>query len=92
MTVTRIVHYRARPGVEEALHNALLEAVPSIANSPGCVKVRMLPSLDDGAEFALYEEWTSIEARRAAVGVAPTLLAKINALLAAPAKSSFYAG
>lgn len=92
MTVTRIVHYRARPGVEEALHNALLEAVPAIASSPDCLKVRMLPSLDDGAEFALYEEWTSIEAHRAAAGMPLALLAKINALLAGPAKSSFYAG
>lgn len=92
MTVTRIAHYRARTGVEEALHNALLEAIPAIANAEGCVKVRMLPSLDDAAEFALFEEWRSIEAHRAAAaGLPPALLDKITALLAAPAKSSYYA-
>lgn len=93
MPVTRIVHYRARPGVEEAPRNALLEAAPVIANAKGCLKVRMLSSLDDGAEFALYEEWETIEApRAAAAGFPAALAAKAASLLAAPPRSSDHAG
>lgn len=93
MPVTRIVHYRARPGVEEALHNALLKTVPVIANAKGCLKVRMLSSLDDGAEFVMYEEWETIEAHRtAAAGFSARFASKAASLLAAPPRSSYYAG
>lgn len=93
MPITRIVHYRARPGAEEALHNALLETVPMIANAEGCLKVRMLSSLDDGAEFVMYEEWESIKSHRAAAaGFPAALAATAAALLAVPPKSSYYAG
>lgn len=93
MPVTRIVHYRARPGVEEALHNALLETIPAIANAEGCRKVRMLPSLDDGAEFVLVEEWESIEAHKEAASAFPDdLMAKVATLLVNPPRSSYYAG
>lgn len=93
MTVTRITHYRARAGAEEALHSALLEAVPVIANGDGCFKVRLLSSLDDPAEFILHEEWTSIDAHRAAASALPAVLfEKIGALTAAPPKGGYFAG
>lgn len=93
MPITRIIHYRARSGVEEALHNALLETVPAVANAKGCLKVRMLPSLDDAAEFVFVEEWESIEAHKeAASQYPPEVLAKVAALLATPPQSSYYAG
>lgn len=93
MTVTRIIHFRAKPGVEEALHKALLETAPVIANAKGCQKVRILPSLDDGAEFVVYEEWDSIEAHRAAAEKFPADVAeKVTSLLAATPRADYYAG
>lgn len=93
MTVIRISHYQAKPGAEEALHNALLEAIPVIASGQGCRKVRMLPSLDDGAEFIIYEEWETIDAHRAASAAVPaTVLSKVMSLVLRPPKSSYYSG
>jgi quinol monooxygenase YgiN len=93
MAVTRINRFHAKPGMEEALHGALLSLVPSIANLKGCLKVRLLSSLDDPADFIVYEEWASIEAHKSAVKAAPpAAFAKIMPLLAATPRGDYYAG
>lgn len=93
MTITRISCYRAKPRAAEGLLTALLELAPAIANSDGCKKVRVLSSLDDPAEFALYEEWNSIEAHRKAAAQLPVaLIGKVNALIDAPPRANDYSG
>lgn len=93
MKVTRISCYRAKTGAEEALQTALLTLAPAIANSEGCGKVRVLSSLDDPAEFALYEEWKSIEAHRKAAAQFPVdLIARVNDLIGAPPRANDYSG
>ena len=93
MKVTRISCYRAKTGAEEALQTALLALAPAIANADGCGKVRILSSLDDPAEFALYEEWKSIEAHRKAAAQFPVdLIARVNELIDAPPRANDYSG
>lgn len=93
MPVTRINRFMAKPGMEEALHGALLSIVPTIANLKDCLKVRLLSSLDDPADFILYEEWTSVDAHKsAAKAIASAEISKITALVAATPRGDYYAG
>ncbi|MEX0645721.1 MAG: antibiotic biosynthesis monooxygenase family protein [Parvularculaceae bacterium] len=93
MAVTRINRFIAKPGMEEALHGALLSVVPAIANLKGCLKVRLLSSLDDPADFIGYEEWTSVEAHKSAgKAIAAAEIAKITAIVAATPRGDYYAG
>ena len=93
MAVTRINKFTARAGAEEALHNALLEIVPVIANADACRKVRMLSSLDRPGDFIVYEEWDSVEAHKKAARQIPAAhIAKITALLEGAPEGDYYAG
>lgn len=93
MTITRIHRFRAKPGMEEALHGVLLSAIPAIAEADGCLKVRLLSSLDDPADFLLYEEWISVEAHKAAAEKALSqTIAKAASIVAETPRGDYYAG
>jgi quinol monooxygenase YgiN len=93
MTITRITRFRARSGMEEALHNALLALVPIIANALGVIRVRLLSSLDDPRDFLLHEEWDSVESHKAAArGLIPEIHTKTVGLVADTPAGDYYAG
>ncbi|MFQ5564685.1 MAG: putative quinol monooxygenase [Parvularculaceae bacterium] len=93
MAILRINDYQAKPGVEEALHSALLAAVPVIANLEGCRHVRLLSCLDDPARYIIFEEWDSIEAhKKAAQAIPADMIAKVASLLAGTPKGAFFRG
>lgn len=93
MTITRIHRFRAKSGMEEALHNLLLSAIPAIAEASDCLKVRLLSSLDDPADFLIYEEWTSIEAHKAAaMNLSGDTISQIASLVAETPRGDYYAG
>lgn len=93
MAILRLNEFRARAGVEEALHSALLQTIPVIANLKGCRHVRLLSCLDDPARYIILEEWDSIEAhKKAAQAIPGDMIAKVLPLLDGTPTGAFYRG
>ena len=85
MTVTRINHFQAKVGREEALFNFMSQVVIKIGATEGCISCRLLKGVEDAALLAVIEEWASIEVHKAAASVIPKeQLEEVMVLFAKP--------
>lgn len=57
-----IAHFRARPGSEEALQQAILDCVAPTREEDGNVNYDVHRGADDPAIFVIYEGWTGQDA------------------------------
>lgn len=92
MPITRINHFTAKPGFEQALHDFLAAVISTIEACPGCISCRLLRALDDEAQLAIIEEWDSVAAHQAAAkAIPPEQMARAMALFAKPPTGIYYA-
>jgi quinol monooxygenase YgiN len=57
-----IAHFRARPGSEQALQDAIMACVTPTRAEPGNVNYDLHRSQDDPAVFVIYEGWKGRDA------------------------------
>jgi len=58
-TVTVVATFRARPGKEAELRNALISLVAPTHKEKGCLNYDLHVSADDPTKFLFHENWTS---------------------------------
>lgn len=91
MPITRINHFEAKPGSEQALFAFLQSIVPLVQSAPGCVSVKLLRGTLDTKRFVLIEEWESIEAHReAAKAIPPQKFTEMAPLAAKPPTGTYF--
>lgn len=91
MTVTRINHFEARAGAEDALHVFLQSVISVIKSCPGCLSCQLLRSVESPACLAIIEIWDTIEShQQAARAIPPEKMAEVMMLLAKPASGMYY--
>ena len=57
--VSVIARAKARPGMEEELKQAIMEAVGPTRSEEGCINYDLHQSAEDPTEMVLYENWRS---------------------------------
>ena len=62
MTVTAIVHARAKPGQGAALRDAFITGIPRARADADCQGVDILVNAEDPDHVVLIEKWTNVEA------------------------------
>ena len=86
MPITRLNHFEAPKGGGDKLHDFLQSVSDIVKTLPRCNSVRLLRSAEDRDQFAIVEEWESIEAHQAAASaIPPEKMKQAMALLAKPA-------
>jgi len=91
MSITRINHFEAKPGSEDALHAFLQSVISVVETCPGCIAVQLLRGAESAAQLAIIEQWDSIEAhQRAAQAIPPEKMQEAMALFAKPASGMYY--
>jgi quinol monooxygenase YgiN len=91
MSITRINHFHAKAGCEEALFNFMSQVVLKIRATTGCISCKLLKSVENSAQLAVIEEWASIEVHKAAASVIPKeQLEEVMAFFAKPPVGTYY--
>ena len=62
MTVTAIVHIKAKPGGGAALRDAFIAGIPHARADADCQGVDILVDAENPDHIVLIETWTSVEA------------------------------
>ncbi|MGC5364246.1 putative quinol monooxygenase [Streptomyces sp. DT24] len=62
MSITVMAHWTAREGREEDIERFLAEITEKSLAEPGCLAYRSFRSLENGREFALFEEYSDADA------------------------------
>lgn len=57
--VTVLARFKAKPGLEQQVHNAIMSLVGPTREEAGCINYDLHQSSDDKAVFMLYENWVS---------------------------------
>ena len=58
-TITVVATFRAKPGKEEQLKQALIGLVSPTRQEAGCLNYDLHVAPDDGSKFLFHENWTS---------------------------------
>lgn len=90
MAITRINHFEAKPGSEQALFAFLQSIVGTIQSAPGCQSVKLLRSTVDAKHLAIIEEWESTEHHQTAAKAIPRSKAEEIRPLLAKAPNGMY--
>lgn len=91
MPITRINHFEAKPGAEQALCEFLQSVIAIIENCSGCLGCQLLLSLDNSANIAIVEQWVDVEShQRAAGAIPPEQLQAAFEFFAKPPSGSYY--
>lgn len=91
MAITRINHFTAKPGSEQALHAFLSSVISVIEQCSGCISCSLLYGAEDPAQLAIIEEWESIESHQAAAkAIPPGKLSEAMAMFAKPPTGIYY--
>ena len=89
--ITRINQFEAKKDLEEQLFEFLRSVISIIEKSRGCMSCQLLRSTDNPAQFAIIEEWESIEDHQnAAKAIPPAMLTQAMALFAKPPTGAYY--
>jgi heme-degrading monooxygenase HmoA len=92
MAITRINHFEAKAGSEQALFAFLQGIVGAIQSAPGCQSVKVLRSTVDAKYVAVIEEWETVEHHQAAAKAIPREKAdEVRPLLAKPPNGMYFA-
>lgn len=62
--VLEVARFTVTPGSEAAFAAAFAEAVPLLADAPGCRSTRMLRGIESPSRFTLLVEWESLAAHQ----------------------------
>ncbi len=62
MTVTAIIHTRAKPGQGAALRDAFIAGIPHARADADCQGIDILVNAEDPDHIVLIEKWISVEA------------------------------
>lgn len=91
MPITRINHFEAKPGAEQALYEFLQSAIATIKNCSGCLGCQLLRSLDNPANIAIVEQWVDVESHQRAASVIPPERLKVAfEFFAKPPAGTYY--
>lgn len=71
MSITRINHFEAKSGSEADLLAFMQCVVAAVSAADGCINCRLLQGAESAAQFAVIEEWASIEHHKAAASIIP---------------------
>jgi uncharacterized protein (DUF427 family)/heme-degrading monooxygenase HmoA len=89
--ITRINQFEAKKDFEAKLFDFLSSVISVVEKSPGCMSCRLLRSTDNPAQFAIIEEWESIDAHQsAAKAIPPERLNEAMAMFARPPSGTYY--
>lgn len=61
MTVTAIIHLRAKPGQGAALRDSFIAAIPHARADAACEGIDILVNAEDSDHVVLVEKWASVE-------------------------------
>ena len=91
MAVIRISHFEAKRDTAQQLNAFMKDVVRKVQTLPGCHSVQLLRSTEDPRQFAIVEEWDSIEAhQKAATAIPADQLVRAQQLVARPPVGGYY--
>ena len=91
MAITRITQFECRAGEEETMHTFLLNLIPYIEASPGCLGCEALRAQAEPRQFVMLERWINADAHATSVAnYPPEQMQSGMALLASPPKGGFF--
>jgi quinol monooxygenase YgiN len=90
--VTVVALFRAKPGKEEAIRQAIEAVIAPTRAEPGCINYDLHQSTEDPSVLMLYENWNSKKDldEHLAMPYLKGLLAKADDLLAEPIDIKLY--
>lgn len=92
MAITRINHFEAKVGSEQALYEFLQSVISIVKNCAGCIDCKLLRSIENPASLVIIEQWDDVDShQKAASAVPPEKLKEVFALFAKPASGMYYA-
>ncbi len=62
MSVTALIKLTAKKGQENALEAAMQEPIAATRANPACSRMQLFANTEEGTDFLLVEEWTTIAA------------------------------
>jgi quinol monooxygenase YgiN len=91
MAITRINHFEAKIGSEQALYEFLVSVISIVKSCAGCIDCHLLRSIENPANLVIIEQWDDVEShQKAASAVPPEKLKEVFALFAKPASGMYY--
>ena len=92
MAITRINHFEAKAGFEQALYEFLQSVISVVKECSGCLGCQLLRSIENPTSLVIVEHWDNIEShKQAASAIPPEKLKDVFALLAKPPAGVYYA-
>lgn len=92
MAVTRINHFEAKVGSEQALYEFLQSVISVVKECSGCFGCQLLRSIESPANLVIIEQWDNVEShKQAASAIPPEKLKDAFALFATPPAGVYYA-
>jgi quinol monooxygenase YgiN len=92
MAITRINHFEAKIGSEQALYEFLQSVISIVKDCAGCIDCQLLRSIENSANLVIIEQWDDVEShQKAASAIPPEKLKEVFALFAKPASGMYYA-
>ncbi|HSG88939.1 MAG TPA: antibiotic biosynthesis monooxygenase family protein [Pseudomonadales bacterium] len=89
--ITRVNHFKARPGQGPALHGLLVTALRILNDMPGYRAHETLQGVDSPEDIIIIERWAAVDDHKAAVAaIPPESFAGLGDLLAAPPTGVYY--
>ena len=93
MAITRINHFEAKAGSEQALYEFLQSVISIVKGCAGCIDCQLLRSIENPVNLVIIEQWDDVEShQKAGSAVPPEKLKEVFALFAKPASGAYYAG
>lgn len=92
MAITRINHFEAKVGSEQALYEFLQSVISVVKECSGCFGCQLLRSIENPSSLVIVEQWDSVEShKQAANAIPPEKLKDAFALFAKPPAGVYYA-
>ena len=92
MAITRINHFEAKVGSEQALYEFLQSVISVVKECSGCLDCQLLRSIENPTGLVIVEHWDNVEShKQAASAIPPEKLKDAFALLAKPPAGVYYA-
>ena len=92
MAITRINHFEAKVGSEQALYEFLQSVISIVKECSGCLGCQLLRSIENPANIVIVEQWDNVEShKQAASAIPPEKLKDAFALFAKPPAGVYYA-
>lgn len=92
MAITRINHFEAKIGSEQALYEFLQSVISVVKDCSGCLGCQLLRSIDNPAKLAIIEQWDNVESHKQAASAIPAEKLQVAfELFAKPPTGVYYA-